>query len=60
MGKSKKNTKTEFLVHWKEKSTADVVSEKAKDLWSLMNESKTISRLSGASSSRGRGGLLDP
>ena len=33
LGTSKKNTKTEFLVHWKGKSAADAVWEKAKDLW---------------------------
>ena len=33
LGTSKKNTKTEFLVHWKGKSAADVAWEKAKDLW---------------------------
>nr|XP_019068954.1 uncharacterized protein LOC109120044 [Solanum lycopersicum] len=32
-GTSKKNTKTEFFVHWKGKSAADAVWEKAKDLW---------------------------
>ncbi|XP_069154704.1 uncharacterized protein [Solanum lycopersicum] len=30
LGTSKKNTKTEFLVHWKGKSAADAVWEKAK------------------------------
>ncbi|KAH0765051.1 hypothetical protein KY285_000922 [Solanum tuberosum] len=33
VGTSKKNTKTEFLIHWKGKSVADAVWEKAKDLW---------------------------
>ena len=33
LGTSKKNTKTAFLAHWKGKSAADAVWEKAKDLW---------------------------
>ena len=32
LGTSKKNTKTEFLVHLKGKSAADEVLEKAKDI----------------------------
>ena len=32
LGTSKKNTKPEFLVHWKGRSAADAVWEKAKDL----------------------------
>ena len=31
-GTSKKNTKIEFLVHWKSKSAVDAIWEKAKDL----------------------------
>ena len=32
LGTSKKNTKKEFLVHWKGKAAVDAVWEKAKDL----------------------------
>ncbi|XP_015084310.1 uncharacterized protein LOC107027747 [Solanum pennellii] len=62
LGTSKKNTKTEFLVHWKGKSAADAVWEKAKDLWQFDAQSddylKTVSMRT--SSSSGAGGLLDP
>ena len=62
VGKSKLNTKTEFLVHWKGKARADAVWEKAKDLWQFDDRIddylKTVSMR--ASSSRGGGGLLDP
>ena len=33
LGTSKKNTKIEFLVHWKGKSATDAFWEKGKDLW---------------------------
>ncbi|KAH0693736.1 hypothetical protein KY285_020833 [Solanum tuberosum] len=33
VGTSNKNTKTEFLIHWKDKSVADTIWGKAKDLW---------------------------
>ncbi|XP_069151856.1 uncharacterized protein [Solanum lycopersicum] len=62
LGTSKKNSKTEFLVHWKGKSVADAVWEKAKDLWQfdaqIEDYLKTVSMRT--SSSSGVGGLLDP
>ena len=62
LGTSKKNTKTEFLVHWEGKSAADAVWEKAKDLWQfdaqIDDYLKTVSMRT--SSSSGAGGLLDP
>ena len=61
-GTSKKNTKTEFLVHWKVKSATDAVWEKAKDLWQfdaqIKDYLKTVSMRT--SSSSGAGCLLDP
>ena len=46
LGTSKKNTKTEFLIHWKGKGAVDAVWEKSKDLWQLMLRSMTISKQS--------------
>ena len=61
LGTSKKNTKTEFLVHWKGKSAVDAVWEKAKDLWQfdaqIEDYLKTVTMRT--SSSSGAGGLLD-
>ena len=61
LGTSKRNTKIEFLVHWKGKSAADAVWEKAKDLWQfdaqIEDYLKTVSMRT--SSSSGVGGLLD-
>ena len=61
LGISKKNSKTEFFVHWKVKSAVDAVLEKAKDLWKFDSQIddylKTI--LMRTSSSSGVGGLLD-
>ncbi|KAH0781404.1 hypothetical protein KY290_001002 [Solanum tuberosum] len=54
VGTSKKNTKTEFLIHWKGKSVADAVWEKAKDLWQFEDQiddylKKVSMRTSGSS-----------
>lgn len=55
-------TQTEFLVHWKGKSVADVVWEKLIELWQFDDRIddyiKTVSMMD--SSSRGGGVLIDP
>ena len=62
VGKSKLSTKTKFLVHWKGKDRANVVWEKAKDLWQFDDRIDDYLKIVSmrASSSRGGGGLLDP
>ena len=62
MGTSKKNRKTELLVHWKGKSAVDAVWEKAKDLWQFDAQIEDYLKIVSmrTSSSSGADGLLDP
>ncbi|KAH0664069.1 hypothetical protein KY284_029000 [Solanum tuberosum] len=57
VGTSKKNTKNGFLIHWKSKSAADVVWEKAKYLWQFDDQIsdylETISMRTSSSNSAG-------
>ena len=46
VGKSKKNTKTEFLIHRKGKSAADAVWRKRMTFGNLMTKSMAISKQS--------------
>ena len=59
---SKKNTKTEFLIHSKGKSAADAVWVKANDLWQFDAQIEDYLKIVSmrTSSSSGAGGLLDP
>ncbi|KAH0751965.1 hypothetical protein KY290_006553 [Solanum tuberosum] len=57
VGTSKKNTKTEFLIHWKGKSAADAVWERSKDFWQFDDQIKdylkTVSMRTSSSSGAG-------
>ncbi|KAL9162466.1 hypothetical protein ABFS82_07G091600 [Erythranthe guttata] len=66
-GQSKKNRRTEFLIHWKNSEVADATWEKAVNLWQFEDELarywenlKRVNSSTRPSNTAGGGGLLPP